>query len=91
MSATMLDRVVPCRGCGRPIGFIRTVKGKTMPVDPEPVCFLPDVTKSRKYVLLDGKVVTGADCGEDNEGAWIGYVSHFETCPDADRFRHRRG
>lgn len=89
MIAAKLDRQVACRACGKTIGFIKTVKGKTMPVDPEPVYFLPDVTKSRKYVLPDGKVVTGADCGEDNEDAWIGYVSHFATCTEPERFRKR--
>jgi len=30
----------PCRGCGQEIGWIETVKGASMPVDPEKVIII---------------------------------------------------
>ena len=83
-----LMRSSKCRGCGRPIAFIKTVKGKTMPVDPEAVYFIP-AEKGKKYVMIDGTVHTGREPGDGEEG-WIGYISHFATCPEADSFRKRK-
>jgi len=82
-------RTAACRGCGREIGFIKTVKGKTMPVDPEAVTFIPEGGPNT-YVMADGSIKRGRDVEYgDTESGWIGYRSHFATCPAADRFRKR--
>ena len=79
-----------CRFCGRPILMIKTVKGKTMPVDRDPVRFVPDLNGSTYYVNPDGHLMHGCPLmpGE-KEAAEIGYISHFATCP-APKGREKR-
>lgn len=79
------QRTTPCRACGKPLLFIRTAKGKTAPVDAEPVRFR-EGAGSEKYILLTGEIVTGL---RDPDGTEEGYVSHFATCPGADTYRKR--
>lgn len=51
-----LDRVTACRGCGREIAFIKTVKGKTQPVDPEPV-WIRQEEGGKPFLQMDGSYV----------------------------------
>lgn len=84
-----LTRTAPCRGCGKEIAFIKTVKGKTMPVNPESVEFIPGEGPGT-YVMADGTVQHGRPVREDDHQAVsVGFVSHFATCPEAGRFRKR--
>lgn len=90
-----LSKTAPCRGCGKEIAFIKTVKGKTMPVDPEPV-WVSQCAGGSPYLRPDGTYVTGRIVGdaydtEDPDTNLIeAYVSHFATCPEANRFRKDR-
>ena len=82
-----LSRTAKCRGCGQEIAFIKTEKGKTMPVNPEALYFIPGGGPNT-YVMIDGSIQRGREPDEtDTEKAWIGYRSHFATCQAADRFR----
>ena len=81
-------KTMPCRGCGAEIAFIKTVKGKTMPVNPESVYFMPDGGPNT-YVLPGGDVVRGREAERGDTGVQIGYISHFATCPERDRMRKR--
>ena len=79
-----------CRGCGAEIAFIKTAKGKTMPVNPESVYFIP-AGGPNTYVMMDGSIQRGREPRqEDNEAVRIGYRSHFVTCPAADDFRSKK-
>ncbi len=84
-----LRKTCPCRGCGQEIAFIKMVKHKTMPVNPDGVYFIPD-DGPNSYVTLDGRIERGRDPKPGDTGAMIGYVSHFATCPEAGKFRGRR-
>lgn len=88
----MTDKVTKCRGCNREIRFIKTVKGKTMPVDPDPVRVIP-MLNGKPYIRKDGVFVYGRIAGDADDDpdskAETAYVSHFATCPEADRFRGR--
>ena len=83
-----------CRACGAEIGFIKTVAGKTMPVDAKSIYFMPDPLATEVFVTPDGNVKRGRQLTEDTaplEGEpAIGYISHFATCPEADKFRKQR-
>ena len=81
-----LTRTTPCRACGAEIAFIKTVKGKTMPVDPEAVSFTP-AGGPEAFVMLYGRVVRGV---RRKNGSAAGFVSHFATCPAADEMRKGR-
>lgn len=84
----MISRTTQCRGCGAEIAFIKTVNGKSIPVDPEAVCFFQTDKGPEKYVMPDGTVERGRKA-EAFEETRIGYISHFSTCPKADSFRRR--
>lgn len=86
-----LSRTTKCRGCGAEIAFIKTVKGKSIPVDPEAIEFIPDNGYS-VFVMPDGSVKRGIaqEDAENRAEVQIGYRSHFSTCPEAKRFSHRK-
>jgi len=83
-------RTAPCRGCKQEIGFIKTKGGKTMPVNTESMYFFPTEHGPELFVLPDGKVKRGRQMATQIDGAAIGYISHFATCPEADSFRKPR-
>lgn len=92
-----LKRTTTCRGCGKPIAFIKTINGKSIPVDPEPIIFQLEDNYD-KFVMMDGTVKRGAAV-DANDGSIdtdnlkpfsIGYRSHFATCPAADDFRRKK-
>ena len=83
-----LGRTALCRGCGKEIAFIKTVKGKTMPVNPESVYFIP-AGGPNTYVMEDGTIKRGREPAFADKNTQIGYISHFATCTEADKFRKR--
>lgn len=88
----LLKRTAKCRGCGKDIAFIKTISGKCIPVDPEPIRFMPEDDYNR-FVMMDGTVKRGKEYEGDDLDAerymMEGYRSHFATCPAADQFRKK--
>ena len=84
---------LPCRGCGKPIIFIKTGRYKPTPCDPEPVWVKQDPS-GKNYIRKDGTTVIGTiagDADDDPDSNFIeAYVSHFATCHAAGRFRKPR-
>ena len=72
-----------CRACGEPIEFIKTRKGKRMPVDPEieTLPLAPGIT----VVTAEGDVLRGSSATQNTKAT--GYTPHWDTCQFADRFR----
>lgn len=75
-----------CKGCGAEVTWVKTLAGKTMPIDPKPN---PDgnlqiVDRSGAQII----VAVVNDTLFDDETT-VRYTSHFATCPDADEFRRR--
>jgi hypothetical protein len=69
-----------CKSCGAPIRWERTVNGKPIPLDPEPV------EDGNLGIRDDGRVYHQ---GEDALDLGVPlYKTHFATCPNADE--HRR-
>ena len=50
-------RTMTCRGCGEQIAFIKTERGKFLPVNTESVSFVP-AGGPNTYVMSDGTVKT---------------------------------
>ena len=74
-----------CRSCGARIRWIKTVAGKAMPCNATPIRFERG-GGPETFVTPEGKVERGK---RDHEGELTGYISHFATCPYADRHRRR--
>ena len=83
---TGLSRTTQCRGCGADIAFIKTTKGKSMPVNPESTYFVP-AGGPNTYVMIDGSVKCGREAGQMDKETMIGFISHFATCPAAKNFK----
>lgn len=69
----------PCKACGTPIVFVRTAKRSLMPVDANlPVENALDADATLTFSELVAKL------GREK------VVSHFVTCPEAERFRGQK-
>ena len=78
-----------CKGCGRKIGWIETVNGKAMPVDPKMILYWQNPQGIAAVVAPNGEVVKADLTGPDDAATGLGYTSHFATCPAAAGFRRR--
>lgn len=77
-----------CKGCGREIVWGRTVEGKTIPLDPAaPVYQLSETANGPNGEVLYVALMDS----EARRTVGVGVmVSHFSTCPAADRFSASR-
>ena len=79
-----------CRSCGADIIWIITKTGRKMPCNAEPIFFdLADMKGEgvKTFVKDDGTIAIGI---ENPEGQEVGYISHFATCPEADKWRTKK-
>ena len=83
----MKQWMATCRGCGAKIRFIKTVAGKTIPVNPEEVAYEQKARGSLKIVTTNGEVLSAEWPADPQKATGIGYISHFATCPKANGFR----
>jgi hypothetical protein len=83
-------RTTKCRACGAEIMFIKSVAGKTIPVNAEQITYEQKAGGSMKVVTPNGEVISGELAGDPQKATGIGYISHFATCPEADSFRKKR-
>lgn len=76
-----------CRSCGAPIAWVITVKGRRMPLDPDPV------EDGNVWIMrVEGaQLVAGVSLNAEGVPPLVRerYVSHFVTCPNADQHRKR--
>ena len=79
-----------CKSCGARITWIRMKSGKAMPCDAGAVPYrqvtAADAGGILTIVTADGNVVHGI---RDECSNYIGYTSHFATCPNAAAHRKR--
>lgn len=69
-----------CRECQASIMMLKTVNGKSMPVNAEPVAHGNlEVTGDQCRVIKTHEVYTG-----------VRYLSHFATCTKAAQFRKKK-
>ena len=79
--------MIRCKVCGEPIQWIRTMRGRRMPVDWEPFYYIPDPEGDQTIVLPDGTTVRGWRAGDEAKIYSVGYISHFAHCPGAADMR----
>ena len=88
-------KVTTCKSCGAKIVWIKTQNGRSMPCNEEQVEYQKNYRGSALIVTKDGEVARG-NIVKDSGSALapivdgIGYVSHFATCPNADKHRRTR-
>ena len=84
-----------CRGCGAEVIWVKTILGKRMPIDAEPV-WVQLGAGANTFILDDGRIVTGRRIGDaydddDPDSNLIeAHESHFATCPVGGQFRNRK-
>lgn len=75
-----------CRSCGQVIDWVKTTKGKMMPVDPEYYHY--NDLKPGDIIITDG-----GNTHTKREGCSFtnlkGRISHFSSCKDADKWRKK--
>jgi len=85
-----MNRVTKCRACQAEIIFIKTVGGKTIPVNAEQIAYMQKKDGNLKVVTPNGEVVSGCVPDDPEKATGIGYISHFATCSNAELFRKPR-
>lgn len=82
-----------CKSCGAEIRFIKTISGKSMPVNAEHVYYKYKLGAKDRVVTPNGEVlpciIYDAEKDDLSQAEGWGYVPHFATCPDADKHRKR--
>lgn len=76
-----------CKGCGRPIIWIRSALGRSIPCDPEQRVYWEQPGGKQKIVTPNGMVVSATLEGTPDTATGVGYISHWATCPEAASFR----
>ncbi len=79
-----------CKGCGADIIWIQTLGGKSIPCDPQPVTYWEKAKAPGKVVTPNGEVLSCVFEGDPDKATGIGYISHWSTCPCAERFRKEK-
>lgn len=71
-----------CRKCGERIDFVKTPKGKWLPVNPERRRGWEFPKEGRvTLVTPEGRIINDPSPTEE------GYIAHWATCPNAEDFR----
>ena len=80
-----------CKSCGADIKWI-TLKnsGKYHPVDPYLHTLRQGSEGKTVIVTEEGRIIRGTLMPFEEGANASGYISHFATCPDADRHRKDR-
>lgn len=85
-SPTRLPGEQPCKGCGKPVIFVRDDQGKTQILDARaPVYSLASFTEYEgKNANVDGVAAVAAIHTVSRDR--IAFVTHFATCAKANAF-----
>lgn len=78
-----------CRSCGKRILWIKTRAGKSMPCDADPVNYRYNSESRTKLVTPDGCVIPCDIVQDPAEAEGRGYVPHWSTCDNPNKFRRR--
>ena len=78
-----------CKGCGQEIIWVKSKSGKSIPCDPKMIPYKAKKTGHLRVVTPSGEVVSAVLSDSILIATDYGYVSHFATCPQADRFRRK--
>lgn len=79
-----------CKACMAAIIWIKTSAGKTIPCNEAPIYYIEKPRSgSKKIVTPNGQVLSCEYTAEPSKATGVGYVPHWATCPQADKFRKK--
>lgn len=78
-----------CRSCGADIKFIKLKSGKWNPCDTQKRTVIIRDEGPEVLISEDGEIIKGRFASIEDGANAVGYISHFATCPNADKFRKR--
>lgn len=78
-----------CKSCGRPILWIKTRAGKSMPCDAKQINYIIKPGGSTKLVTPAGDVISCEPAQDPTAAQGYGYTPHWSTCDAPDKFRRR--
>lgn len=79
-----------CKGCGRPIIWVKTPGGKSMPCDPDLLAYWEKLGATEKIVTTNGEVVSCEFEGDPQAATGYGRIPHWATCPVKDQFKRKK-
>ena len=82
-------RVTRCKSCGAEIVFIGTGNGNSIPCNAEVLPYWQTKGGKHKIVTPNGEVLSAELEGIPGMETGLGYITHFATCPDAEKFRKK--
>ena len=87
MNTTCKGGMSTCKGCGKPILFIRTPGRKMMPCNPDPVPYWAGDGYHDRIVTPNGEVLPCKLNGYLQNATGVGYRPHWATCPKSKDFK----
>ena len=88
-------KITKCKSCGAPITWIKTKNGRVMPCNVPAVDYQENYKGTDTVVTNNGRVLrvmvfkTPSPSGLQPIIDGKGYISHFATCPYANKYRRR--
>lgn len=82
--------VIYCRRCGRKIGFVRTVNGKSMPVESDALYVFPGERGSMEVITQGGRLIRAFPAERDDPAAIRAYVPHWKNCVGAREIKREQ-
>jgi len=79
-----------CKYCGAEIVWVKMKSGKKMPCDPMISTYTKDPKGKLKIITTTGEVVSCSPLGDSSVDKECGYIPHWSTCPNADRYRNKK-
>ncbi len=76
-----------CRGCRKPIVFIKTIRGKDMPCEPDPVMYRQSESGKAKILTEKGFTINAEIVSDPKKADGRGYIPHWAHCSEAENFR----
>lgn len=80
---------IRCRACGKPIIYMKTQAGKSMPCDAELVPYWGSETGTKRVLNHSGELVRCELAGNHDDVTGVGRTPHWGTCTSPNQFRKR--
>lgn len=78
-----------CRACGKPIVYMKTKAGKSMPCDEHLRLYWQSENGSQRVITHSGEVVRCELTGDPQKASGMGRTPHWGNCTQPDQFRKR--